>query len=120
LYVYFEIQKKSITFVELVKHKNRMRIIAHSTIVAYSKQHADAKTALESWYKTVKAVVWKDFQDIKNTFKSVDFVGNQRYVFNIKGNNYRLVGKVLFIQQIIYIRFIGTHKEYDEINCSTI
>jgi len=97
-----------------------MRIIAHRTIVNYGKQYSDAKTALDSWYKTAKAVVWKDFQDIKKTFNSVNYVGNQRYVFNIKGNNYRLVGKILFVQQIIYIRFIGTHKEYDEINCSTI
>jgi len=97
-----------------------MRIIAHRTIIAYGKQYPEAKTALDSWYKTVKRVAWKDFQDIKSTFNNVDYVGNQRYVFNIKGNNYRLVGKVLFVQQIIYIRFIGTHKEYDEINCSTI
>ena len=97
-----------------------MRIIAHRTIVKYGKQYPDAKIALDSWYKTVKTAVWKDFQDIKNTFNSVDYVGNQRYTFNIKGNNYRLVGKILFVQQIIYIRFIGTHKEYDEINCSTI
>ena len=97
-----------------------MRIIAHCTIVEYGKQCPDAKTALDSWYKTVKKAVWKDFQDIKNTFNSVDYVGNQWYVFNIKGNNYRLIGKVLLVQQIIYIRFIGTHKEYDEIDCSTI
>jgi mRNA interferase HigB len=97
-----------------------MRIIAHRTIVLYGKEHADAKTALENWYKTVKAASWKDFQDIKDTFNGVDYVGNQRYVFNIKGNNYHLVGKILFVQQIIYIRFIGTHTEYDKIDCSII
>jgi len=97
-----------------------MRILAHRTINEYGKQHASSKTALESWYKTTKAAAWKDFQDIKNTFNSVDYVGNQRYVFDIKGNDYRLVGKILFAQQIIYIRFIGTHEEYDKIDCSTI
>jgi len=97
-----------------------MRVIAHRTIVEYSKQYPETKIALDSWYKTVKRVAWKDFQDIKNTFNSVDYAENQRYIFNIKGNNYRLVGKILFVQQIIYIRFIGAHKEYDEINCSTI
>ena len=97
-----------------------MRIIAHRMIVKYSEQHIDAKIALDSWYRTVKVADWRNLQDIKNMFNSVDSVGNKRYVFNIKGNNYRLVGKILFVQQIIYIRFIGTHKEYDEIDCSTI
>ena len=97
-----------------------MRIIAHRTIVEYGKQQANAKTALDSWYKTTKVAAWKDFQDMKNTFSTVDYVGNQRYVFNIKGNDYRLVGKILFAQQIIYIRFIGTHREYNKIDCSTI
>jgi len=97
-----------------------MRIIAHRTIVNYGNAHADAKTSLDSWYKTTKAAAWQNFQDIKNAFNSVDYVGNQRYVFNIKGNDYRLVVKILFVQKIIYIRFIGTHGEYDRINCSTI
>ena len=97
-----------------------MRIIVHRTIVKYGQQYPDAKTALDSWYKTVKAAKWKNFQEIKSVFNSADFVGNQRYVFNIKGNNYRLVGKILFVQQIVYIRFIGTHEEYDDIDCSTI
>ena len=97
-----------------------MRIIAHRTIVKYGIQYPDAKIALESWYKMAKVAEWKNFQDIKSTFNSVDYVGNQRYVFNIKGNNYRLVVKILFVQEIIYIRFVGTHKEYDGMNCSTI
>jgi len=97
-----------------------MRVIAHRTIVEYGKQHANAKTPLDIWYKTTKTAKWKDFRDMKKTFNSADFVGNQRYVFDIKGNDYRLVGKVLFAQQIIYIRFIGTHSEYDKIDCSTI
>jgi mRNA interferase HigB len=102
------------------KDENRMRIIAHRTITAYYKLHTDAKTALESWYRTVKLAKWKDFYDVKKTFNNADYVGNQRYVFNIKGNNYRLIGKILFVQQIIYIRFIGTHKAYEKIDCSTI
>ncbi|MDR0680518.1 MAG: type II toxin-antitoxin system HigB family toxin [Dysgonamonadaceae bacterium] len=97
-----------------------MRIIAHRTIVKYEDRHADAKTALDSWYQVVRSAEWGNFQDIKNTYGSVDYVGNQRYVFNIKGNDYRLVVKILFVQKIVYIRFIGTHKEYDKINYSTI
>ena len=97
-----------------------MRIIAHRTIVGYGHQHPNAKIALDNWYRTTKSARWQSFQDIKAIFNSVDFVGNQRYVFNIKGNDYRLVVKILFAQQIVYIRFIGTHKEYDKIDCSTI
>ena len=97
-----------------------MRIIAHRTIIKYGHQHLNAKIALDSWYRTTKSSRWQSFQDIKAIFNSVDFVGNQRYVFNIKGNDYRLVVKILFSQQIVYIRFIGTHKEYDRIDCSTI
>jgi mRNA interferase HigB len=97
-----------------------MRIIAHRTIIGYGKQYPDAKIALESWYKAVKSASWQNYQDIKNVFNSVDFVGNQRYVFNIKGNNYRLVVRILFVQKIVYIRFLGMHKEYDKIDCTTI
>jgi len=97
-----------------------MRIIAHRTIVKYGYQYPNAKIALDNWYRITKLSRWQNFQDIKAMFNSVDFVGNQRYVFNIKGNAYRLVVKVLFAQQIVYIRFIGTHKEYDRIDCSTI
>jgi mRNA interferase HigB len=97
-----------------------MRIIAHRTIEEFWMLHADAKVALENWYQITKMVEWNSLQDIKQTFRSVDYVGNHRYVFNIKGNDYRLVVKILFLQKIIYIRYIGTHKEYDKIDCSTI
>jgi mRNA interferase HigB len=97
-----------------------MRVIAHRTIVKYYAEHADIKDALEFWYHTVKKAQWKNIEDIKRYFSSVEAVGNKRYVFNIKGNKYRIVAKILFIQQIVYIRFIGTHAEYDRIDCSTI
>ena len=97
-----------------------MRIISHRTVVKYYEKHADAKDVLELWYHTVKAVEWKNIEDIKQYFHSVDAIGNKRYVFNIKGNKYRIVAKILFIQQIVYIRFIGTHAEYDKIDCTTI
>lgn len=97
-----------------------MRVIAHSALVEFYTKHADAKVPLEEWYtKTVRAD-WSNFADIKATFNSVDAVGNKRFIFNIKGNDYRLVAIVLFIPKMVYIRFIGTHGEYDKINCSTI
>ena len=66
---------------------------------------------------------WKEKKkqaDIKNDFNSVDYVGNNRYVFNIKGNKYRLVVIIIFISKKVYIRFIGTHSEYDKIDCKNI
>ena len=92
-----------------------MRIIARSTITAYYTNHPQSKTALEEWYKKTEKAKWTCFADIKRTFNSVDNVGNQHYVFNIKGNDYRLVVVIQFTPQRVYIRFIGTHAEYDRI-----
>ena len=79
-----------------------MRLIAKKTINEYAT--AD----------------WSCFADIKNTFNSVDYVGNDNYVFNVKGNDYRLVVRIIFKIRHVYIRFIGTHAEYDKIDASTV
>ena len=92
-----------------------MRIIAKSTLVEYYSKNPQAKSALEEWYEKTKKSEWTCFADMKNTFNSVDAVGNQRYVFNIKGNDYRLVVLIQFTPKTVYIRFVGTHKEYDAI-----
>ena len=92
-----------------------MRVIAKSTLVAYYTKNPQAKTALEDWYEKTKGAEWSCFSDIKKTFNSVDSVGNKRYVFNIKGNDFRLVVMILFTPQRVYIRFVGTHAEYDKI-----
>ncbi|MBR5433447.1 MAG: type II toxin-antitoxin system HigB family toxin [Bacteroidales bacterium] len=92
-----------------------MRIIARRTIYEYIKNNPQSKVALEEWTEKTEKAEWGQFADIKKTFNSVDYVGNQRYVFNIKGNNYRLVVVVKFTPKLVYIRFIGTHSEYDKI-----
>lgn len=92
-----------------------MRIIAKSTIVEYYTKNPQAKSALMEWYEKTEEAEWKSFADIKQTFNTVDYVGNQHYVFNIKGNDYRLVVVIKFTPQNVYIRFIGTHAEYDKI-----
>ena len=97
------------------KENNTMRIISKSTLVEYYTKEPKAKTALEEWYEKTKKSEWTCFADIKNTFNSVDAVGNQRYVFNIKGNDYRLIVLIQFTPKTVYIRFVGTHKEYDAI-----
>jgi mRNA interferase HigB len=67
-----------------------------------------------------KAADWKSLTDIRRSFNNVDFVGNDRYVFNIKGNHYRLVAMIFFSRRTVYIRFVGTHREYDAIDVTTV
>ena len=98
-----------------------MRIITHKAITQYSDLHPDAKLALDEWYIKTEQSQWNCFADIKQTFNNVDNVGEKRYVFNIKGNAYRVVALILFGPKIVYIRFIGTHSEYEKIkDCSII
>ena len=97
-----------------------MRIFTERKLNEYIEKYPDAKVALQEWVSIVKKSQWKCFADVKKTFNSVDCVGNQHYVFNIKVNNYRLVVVIQFTPQFVYIRFIGTHAEYDKIDCSTI
>ena len=97
-----------------------MRIVTFSTITKFSEIHSDADVALREWYKKTSKSDWNSLNDIKKAYNSVDYIGNNRYVFNIKGNNYRLVAIVIFASKKVYIRFIGTHEEYNKIDCSTI
>ena len=98
-----------------------MRIITHKAITQYSDLHLDAKLALDEWYIKTEQSQWNCFADVKQSFNSVDNVGGKRYVFNIKGNFYRIIAIILFGPKIVYIRFIGTHSEYDKIkDCSKI
>lgn len=92
-----------------------MRVIAKKTLVQYYTQHADAKTALEEWHEKAVKAEWENFAQVKQTFNSADYVGNNRIVFDIKGNQYRMVALVLFKIGMVYIRFIGTHSEYEQI-----
>lgn len=97
-----------------------MRIIARKKIIEYYSQNPNAEIALEDWFKKTSDVDWTCFADIKKTFNSVDNVGNQHYVFNIKGNNYRLIVVIKFTIRTVFIRFIGTHAEYDNIDAKNI
>jgi len=98
-----------------------MRIITHKAIIQYSDLHSDVKVALDEWYIKTEQNQWNCFADIKQTFNSADSVGGKRYVFNIKGNSYRIIALILFGPKIVYIRFIGTHSEYNKIkDCSKI
>lgn len=106
--------------ISLYKSIRVMRIIAKSKIVEYYTENPDVVAALEDWYQKVKKAEWTYFADMKKTFNSVENVGNQHYVVNIRGNNYRLVVVIKFTIKTVLIRFIGTHTDYDNIDAKNI
>lgn len=97
-----------------------MKVVAVSTLRSYWERHPDSEHPLKAWYDEAKAAAWRGPQDIKNTYASASFVGSNRVVFNIKGNNYRLVVAVAYRFQAVYIKFIGTHAEYDKVDAATV
>lgn len=99
-----------------------MRIVSHRKLKEFyeSSGRGDSRVALERWYDVVEKANWRNFSDIREDFPSTDYVGNQHYVFNIRGNNYRLVVVIKFVMGYVFVRFVGTHEEYDNIDCSNI
>ena len=97
-----------------------MVIITKTKIINFFETDSKTKEPLLKWYNEVLLSDWQDFHSIKKTFNSVDSVGNDRFVFNVAGNKYRIVAMIHFSKRTIYIRFVGTHKQYDNIDCKTI
>lgn len=97
-----------------------MRIIAKSTLRFFWEQHPDAEIPLKTWYKIVEKATSKDSNDVKRDFASVCVVGNNRLVFNIKGNKYRIIVFTMVKYHKFFIRFVGTHSQYDKIDATTI
>ncbi len=97
-----------------------MRIIARRRLREFWSNHADAEQPLRAWYATARRAEWLTPQDIKNAYRRASFVADNRVIFNIGGNNYRLVARVDYQRSIIYIRFLGTHQAYDDIDATTI
>jgi mRNA interferase HigB len=96
------------------------RIFAKSTLREFWEKHPDSEQYLKTWYDTTMSSDWKTPNDVKQTYASASILQGSRIVFNIKGNTYRLVTKFNFEKQWIFIRFIGTHKEYDQIDANTL
>ena len=97
-----------------------MKIWDKELIDKFTDKHTDASSAFQRWIDIVEDAEWKSHAELKMSFPSADYVGNNRYVFNIRGNNYRMVVVVVFIAGMLKIRFIGTHAEYDKVDCKTI
>lgn len=97
-----------------------MRIISRKRLREFWERHPDARQTLQAWYTDVKQANWQTPSDIKNVYRNASIVANNRVIFNIKGNRYRLVVVVQHQYGIVYIRFVGTHQEYDKIDATTI
>ena len=97
-----------------------MRIISRSTLSKFWEKHTDAEQALKAWFHEAKHADWETPNDVKKRYPSADVLEKNRIIFNIKGNKYRLIVKIHYNKKIIYIRFIGTHAEYDKINAEEV
>lgn len=97
-----------------------MRIIARRSLLEFSTKHADAKGALNEWWHVVKRADWKSPQDIKNVMPKASIIAENRVVFNICGGSYRLIVKFNYQYGGGWVRFIGTHAEYDKVDATKI
>ena len=97
-----------------------MRIIARAALVAFWKKHPDSKEQLSHWYNIAFKAKWRNQNEIKGSFPNVSVLSNNRIVFNIKGNDYRLVVAVKFSVSTLYICWVGTHSEYDKIDANSV
>ena len=97
-----------------------MRVISKKTLIAYWEKHPNAEQALRAWYDEVRSANWLNSQDIKRQFVTASFVAGNRVVFNIRGNQHRLIVAVAYKLGVVYIKFVGTHAEYDRIDATKV
>ncbi len=97
-----------------------MRVIAVSTLRTFWKRHPDAEQPLKAWFEEATNASWTQPSDIKERYRSASILKNRRVVFNIKGNDYRLVVAIAYKLQVVYVKFVGTHKEYDAVDAQTV
>ncbi len=97
-----------------------MKVIAVGTLRRFWERHPDSEQALKAWHDEAKHASWTSPQDIKHHYASASFVGHNRVVFNIKGNDYRLIVAVAYRFGAVYIKFVGTHAQYDRIEAATV
>ena len=97
-----------------------MRVIARKHLIQFWMVHRDAEQPLSAWYHEAISANWQSPQDIKNQYRNASFIANNRVVFNIKGNDYRLIVAAAYRIGVLYIKFIGTHAAYDRINANTV
>lgn len=97
-----------------------MVIISKGKLNEYKIQYPDAAEAITKWFIEVSTSDWANLNEMRNTFNSVDYYGDGLYIFNVMGNHYRLIVRIIFKTRTIFIRFFGTHTEYDRLNISQL
>jgi mRNA interferase HigB len=97
-----------------------MVVISKGTLNGYKQQYPAAAEALNKWYLEVSTTDWANFNQLKETYPSADYFGDDLYIFNIMGNKYRLIVRIIFGARTVFIRFFGTHSEYDKLNISAL
>ena len=97
-----------------------MIVFSYPTLKQFYEKYPDVKDQLNNWFRVVSITDFANYQELKSFFATVEGVGNDRYVFDIKGNKYRIVAMIHFNIRTVYIRFVGTHREYDKIDATTI
>ncbi|MCB1167466.1 MAG: type II toxin-antitoxin system HigB family toxin [Leptospiraceae bacterium] len=97
-----------------------MRVISKKPLRQFWEKHRDAEDWLKAWLREVQVADWKSFADIRSRYGSADWIPKNKIIFNVKGNRYRLITKVNFKAQIVYIRFIGTPEEYDRLDVESL
>ncbi|MDR3178195.1 MAG: type II toxin-antitoxin system HigB family toxin [Campylobacteraceae bacterium] len=97
-----------------------MNVISKKTLVEFFIKYPQAKTPLEVWYSIARKAIWTTPEDIKSDYKTASFLQDNRVVFNIKGNDFRLVVHIDYLRKIVRVKFVGTHTEYDKINAKEI
>jgi mRNA interferase HigB len=97
-----------------------LRIIARRTLRKFWETHADAEQPLKGWFAEVSGAIWKSMADVKKRYPHASIIDAERIVFNIGGNKYRLVAKVWFPGQAVWIKFVGTHRLYDRVNVTKL
>ncbi len=109
-----------VSFVPRWDYNQPVNIVAVKFLRAFWEKYPDAEQPLKSWVDEAKKATWSQPSEIKEQYRSASILKNRRVVFNIKGNDYRLVVSVAYHYQAVYVKFIGTHKEYDAIDAETV
>jgi len=97
-----------------------MRVFSKKMLREFWESHTDAKAGLQGWYEEALRAEWQSPSDIKRRYANASIIGDNRVVFNIQGNAYRLIVKIHYDRGFVYIRFVGTHTEYDKINAEKV